>query len=529
MTTPPQPVPASRRWWALIAIAISVLVIGLDLTVLNLALPTLSRRLHASSSDLQWFSAAYSLVIAAAILPAGTLGDRFGRKRVLITSLALFGTGSGACAYAGSSGELIAFRAVLGLGAAAVIPLSLAIVPVLFTPEERPKAIAVVMGATFVAYPVGPLLGGWLLDKFWWGSVFLINVPVVIVALVLVAFLLPESRSEGRPRTGPWGAVISSVGLVGLTYGLIEAGQKGWGDASALASMLAGAAVLAVFVAWEHRFGRPTLRGNATGAKVRQPLVDLELFKSAGFTWGTVLTTLVSFALFGVLFAMPQYFQDVRGLDALACGVRLLPLIAGMIVGMLGGTYLQGAPKGRPVSTPRANAKALVTVGFTVMAAGLEIGTSTHQASGSSFVAAWFAIAGLGLGLAMPSATNAALGGLKVGRSGSGAAVISATRQVGATMGVAVLGTVLGTVYRSRLSLTGQPSAVAAAVRSSVAGGIEVAHKAGSTPLLDIVRSAFTHGVDTMLWVCASIAIAGALIALAFLPRRAPDRSRDGS
>jgi hypothetical protein len=319
----------------------------------------------------------------------------------------------------------------------------------------------------------------------------------------------------------PWGAVISSLGLVGLTYGLIEAGQKGWSDASALASMLAGAAVLAVFVVWERRFSRPTLRDNATGAKARQPLVDLGLFRSAGFTWGTTLATLVSFALFGVLFAMPQYFQDVRGLDALASGVRLLPLIAGMIVGMLSGTYLQGAPKDRPLSPPRANAKALVAVGFTMMAAGLVIGTFTHQASGWSFVAAWFAIAGLGLGLAMPTATNAALGALKVERSGSGAAVISATRQVGATMGVAVLGTVLGTVYRSHLTFTGQPSAAAAAVRSSVAGGIEVAHEAGSASLLDIVRSAFTHGVDTMLWVSASIAIAGALIGLAFLPRRA--------
>src|SRR6266851_6690692 len=174
----------TRRWWALAALALSVLVVGLDLFVLNLALPTLSSDLHASSGDLQWFVDAYSLVLAAALLPAGLLGDRIGRKRLLAVALALFGLASLACAYATSAGELIAARAVLGLAAAVILPLSLAVLPVLFTPAERPRAIAAVGGATFLGYPIGPILGGWLLDHFWWGSVFLINIPVVVIAIV---------------------------------------------------------------------------------------------------------------------------------------------------------------------------------------------------------------------------------------------------------------------------------------------------------------------------------------------------------
>ena len=191
----------ARKWWALIAIAASVLVVGLDLTALNLALPTIATDLHASASDLQWISDAYSLVLAAAMLPAGLLGDRLGRKKVLLVALVLFGASSAACAYASSTGELIAARAVLGIGAAAIFPLSLSVIPVLFAPEERQKAIAIMASATFISFlPIGPIVGGYLLDHFWWGSVFLINVPVVVLALIAVAVLLPESRSEQRPN-----------------------------------------------------------------------------------------------------------------------------------------------------------------------------------------------------------------------------------------------------------------------------------------------------------------------------------------
>ena len=514
----------ARKWWALIAIAASVLVVGLDLTVLNLALPTIATDLHASISDLQWISAAYSLVLAAAMLPAGLLGDRLGRKKVLLAALVLFGAASAACAYATSTGELIAARAALGVGAAAIFPLSLSVIPVLFAPEERQKAIALMASATFISFPIGPIVGGYLLDRFWWGSVFLINVPVVALALIAVAVLLPESRSAERAKVDVLGVILSSAGLAGLTYGFIRAGQDGWTDAGTLAAIAAGVAVLGVLIVWERWLtgrSRPGDGGNLRGGKVR-PLIELRLFRSAGFTWGTLLSTMVSFAMFGIFFAMPQYFQEVRGVDALGSGLRLLPMIGGMVIGMIGGTRLSSPRKAGGVELPPlANAKVLVTAGFAMMAVTLGVGATTTVTSGTGFAAAWFAVFGLGLGLAMPQAMNAALSALSPERSGSGSALISALRQVGATIGVAVLGTVLNSVYRGHLDVTGLPAAAAAAAKSSVVAGVAVAHELGSAALLDSVRHAFVQGLDTMLWVCGGIALASAILALLFLPRRA--------
>jgi MFS transporter, DHA2 family, multidrug resistance protein len=509
---------SARRWWALVAIAASVLVVGLDLTVLNLALPTISTDLHASTSDLQWILDSYSLVLAAVMLPAGLLGDRFGRKKVLLVALVLFGASSAACAYAGSTGELIAARAVLGIGAAAIFPLSLAIIPVLFAPEERQKAIALMASATFISFPIGPIVGGYLLDHFWWGSVFLINVPVVVIALVAVVLLLPESRSVQRPSVDVLGVISSSAGLAGLTYGFIRAGETSWTNTGALATIAAGAVVLAGFVAWERRLTR-------RASSVR-PLIELRLFRSAGFTWGTTLATLVSFAMFGIFFAMPQYFQEVQGTNAMGSGLRLLPMIGGLVVGMIGSTRLASARKAADgaaaaARAPLASAKALVTIGFAVMAATLAFGATTRTASGTGFAAAWLAAFGLGLGLAMPQAMNAALSALSAERSGSGSALISALRQVGATIGVAVLGTVLDSVYRGHLAVAGLPAAVASAAKSSVIAGVAIAHELRSATLLGSARGAFVQGMDTMLWACGGIALASAILAVIFLPRRA--------
>jgi DHA2 family multidrug resistance protein-like MFS transporter len=502
----------ARRWWALGALAISVLVVGLDLFVLSLALPTLAVDLHASTGDLQWFVDSYSLVLAAALLPAGLLGDRIGRKRLLIGALALFGVASLACAYSSSTGELIAARAVLGLAAAVILPLALAVLPVMFTPAERPRAIAIVGGATFIGYPLGPILGGWLLDNYWWGSVFLINVPIVVLALIAVVFLMPESRGFGKFRIDTTGVVISSVGLVALTYGVIRAGQDGWSDSLAIGTMVAGAAALAGFVAWERHVGR---RG-------RQPLVDLTLFRSAGFTWGTTLSTMISFALFGLTFAMPQFFLDVKGLNSLASGIRMLPLIGGLAIGLGIGQRLQSPRKprdGGAARPPLAGARTVGAGGFAIMAAALAIGTATSAASGTGFISAWFAATGFGLGLAMPTMLNAALSALTPERSGSGSALMTAMRQVGATIGVAVLGTVLNSVYRSKLVLSGLPADVTALARSSVGTGVSVALRLRSPLLLDAVRAGYASGVDIMLWVCAAIAITAAVLAALFLPR----------
>jgi len=317
--------------------------------------------------------------------------------------------------------------------------------------------------------------------------------------------------------------VISSAGLTALTFGFIRAGQDGWTDTLALATIVAGLAVLAGFVWWE-RF--------AARRSGSQPLVDLSLFGIASFRWGTILMTFVSFALFGLFFTAPQYFQDVRGATPLGSGVRLLPLIAGMLVGMIAGSRLTEAVK-LPDGTrgdPRVSAKLAVAAGFLVMAAGLVIGACTGLGSSAGYAAAWITMTGLGLGLAMPAAMNAAVGPLTAERSASGGALMSAVRQVGATIGVAVLGTLISNGYTSQLHLDGLPSAAASAVRSSVAGGVAVAQQLGSPALLDMVRSAFIHGMDIMLWTCGGIAVVSALLALAFLPRRfAPAEPADSA
>jgi len=500
---------SARRWWALMAIAASVLVVGLDLTVLTLALPTMSVSLHASTSDLQWITDSYSLVLAALILPAGLLGDRYGRKRVLLIALVLFGASSAACAYATSVGELIGARAVLGIGAAAIFPLGLSVLPVLFAPEERQKAVAAIAGATMLSFPIGPIVGGYLLSHFWWGSVFLINVPIVVIAVAAVALLMPESRSERRPSIDLSGLAVSAVGLVALTYGFIKAGQDGWSDATALALIAAGVVVLALLPVVERRIAD---RGG-------QPLADLQLFRSAGFRWGTILATLVSFAMFGIFFALPQYFQDVRGADALGSGIRLLPLIGGMLVGMVAGTRLTAERKG---GAAPAGPRAVVTAGYLLMAAAMVLGALTTLGSSTGYVLGWVALAGLGLGLVMPSAMGVALGALSAERSGAGSALLTAMRQVGSTIGVAILGTIISNSYSSDVahSAAGLPAQAAAAVRSSVGAGVGVAGKLGSSSLLDTIHSAFVHGMDLMLWTCGGIAIACALLAVLFLPRR---------
>jgi MFS transporter, DHA2 family, multidrug resistance protein len=488
------------RWLALAALAVAGVVVGLDLTVLNLALPTLATDLHASAGELQWIVDAYSLVLAAILLPAGLLGDRFGRKRLILAALVLFGAASVVCAYAPSAAALIAARTALGLGAAFIIPLSFSVLPVLFTGRDRARALTVLIGMVMLAFPIGPIVGGWLLTHFWWGSVFLINVPAVLLALIAVAVFMPESRAAKAPRLDPLGVVISSLGLAGVTFGAIEAGQKGWGSVTAVAPLVAGLLALVVFVLWERRGIR----------RHGQALLDLSLFRSPSFTWGTVLVTMVTFAMFGLIFTMPQYFQGVLGTDALGSGLRLLPMIGGLIAG--------GALADRLARF--AGAKLTVALGFVFVAGGLLAGATTGTSTGYGFAAAWISTLGVGLGFAMPSAMDAAIGQLSSDRSGVGSAVIQAARQVGGTIGIAILGSLMISAYRSHLDLGGLPAAAAASVRKSLFGGVAVAHQLGSAQLYDSVRGAFVHGMDIMLLVCAVLAVIGMALALAFLPKR---------
>ncbi len=496
----------NRRWWALGALTLAVLAVGLDGTVLSVALPTLANALHASESDLQWFSSGYLLVLAAAMLPAGLLGDRYGRKKVMLTSLFLFGAGSVACAYAPSAGAFIAARMVLGLAGAGIIVMALSALTVLFTEEERPRAVGIWAAANFLALPIGPILGGWLLTHYWWGWVFLLNVPVALVGLVATFALVPESRAAQRPGLDPVGVVASTAGLVGVTYGLIETGQNGWGDASALVPMIAGFVVLVGFFLWERWL---SLRPGG------QPLVDPALFRSASFTWGVILAATAGLAMIGVLFTLPQFFQGVLGTDAMGSGARLLPLIGGLVVGAV--------PADRIARV--VGAKLTVALGFTLLAAGALLGATTGVGSSDGFVAAWMALVGAGMGLTLATAASAALSELPQERSGVGAAVMQAFQKIGAPFGVAILGSVLSSVYQAQLHLAGLPSAVAHVVKESLFGGLAVAHQLGSAPLLESVRAAFVQGMDVALLVSAGIAAAGIALTLAFLPGRATSKA----
>jgi len=493
----------SRRWWALGAITLAVLAVGLDGTVLSVAIPTLARKLRATESDLQWFSSGYLLVLAAAMLPAGLLGDRYGRRRVLLGSVALFGVGSVACAFSSSPEAFIAARALLGIAGAGVIVMALSALTVLFTEQERPRAVGVWAAANFVAFPIGPILGGWLLTHFWWGWVFLMNVPVAMVGLCAVLLLVPESRAPERPGLDPVGVAASSAGLVAVTYGLIEAGENGWGSAGAIVPMLAGVVVLGAFVQWQRRLAsRP--RG--------RPLVDLDLFRSPAFTWGVILAAVGILAMVGVLFTMPQYFQGVLGTTAMGSGLRLLPLIGGLVLGVV--------PADRIAA--RVGPKVTVGLGFGLLVAGMATGANTTLGSGDGFVAMWMALVGAGMGLAMATAASAALRELSEERSGMGSALMQAFQKIGAPFGAAILGSVLASSYQARLHLAGLPAAAAKTVRESVFGGVAVAHHLGSPSLLRSVRSAFVQGMDVALVVSAGIALAGLVLAVAFLPRRAP-------
>jgi DHA2 family multidrug resistance protein-like MFS transporter len=496
----------NRRWWALGALVLAVLAVGLDGTVLSVALPTLATALHASESDLQWFTSGYLLVLAAAMLPAGLLGDRYGRKKVMLTALILFGIGSVACAYAPSAGAFIAARMVLGLAGAGIIVMALSALTVLFTEEERPRAVGIWAAANFLALPLGPILGGWLLTHYWWGWVFLMNVPVALVGLVATFALVPESRAPERPGLDPVGMIASTVGLVVMTYGLIEAGQNGWGDASALVPIIAGLVVLVGFFLWERWL---SLRPGG------QPLVDLALFRSASFTWGVILAAIAALAMIGVLFTMPQFFQGVLLTDAMGSGVRLLPLIGGLVVGAV--------PADRIARV--VGSKITVALGFALLSGGMLLGAMTNMESSNGFIAAWMALVGAGMGLAMATAASAALSALPQERSGVGAAVMQAIQKVGAPFGAAILGSVLSSVYQAQLNLAGLPLAVANVVKESLFGGLAVALQLGSAPLLESVRTAFVHGMDVSLMVAAGIAAAGFVLTLAFLPGRAPSKA----
>ncbi|MEV1319380.1 MFS transporter [Micromonospora arborensis] len=485
-----------RRWWGLAAIVLAALTLGFDITIMNVALPTIAGELSVGTNGLQWMVNAYVLVLAGLMLTCGALGDRYGRKRLLIIGLALFGIASALATWADSAGVVIAARAVMGVGGAIIMPVAFAVLPALFPPQERPRAVAVVVIGTGVGIPLGPLIGGFLLEHFWWGSIFLINVPMVAIALAAIGLLLPETRDPHPPRPDLPGGGLSIAGLGALVYGLIEAPGRGWTDSLVLSALGLAVVLLSGFVWWELR--------------TAQPMIDLRLFRRPQFLWGSVAGVLVTFGLLGMLFVVPQYLQLVAGFDAFGTGLRLLPMIAGLVV---------GAPLGERLAA-RAGYRGPVALGLLILACGLAAGATTDTATGYGFVAAWLAAVGLGIGMALAPAMDAVLGALPPERSGSGTAITMTLRQVGGALGVALLGSLLAQGYGDRLDTTGLPAPAADVAHDSIAGALAVATRLGNPALALDAKAAYLHGMTLVLVATAIIALVSAILTAVLLPGR---------
>ncbi|PBC62589.1 MFS transporter [Streptomyces sp. Tue6028] len=494
-----------RRWLSLAALTLSVLIVGLDGTIINVALPTLAGDLHADSAQLQWIGGGYLLALSVAMLPVGLLGDRYGHKRLLLCGMALFGLASLGGAFAASPGTVIVARAVLGLGAATIMPLSMAILPRVFAKEELPKAIAVWTAATALGMPVGPLVGGWLLDHFRWGSVFLFNVPVTVLALAAGLWLLPsDARRTERAGAVPFdgvGAVLSALGITALVYGTILIPRDGWTGPAVLAALGSAAVLLTGFVLHERRHPHP--------------IVDLGLFADRRFLWGTLIAVFVNFAVMGILFVVPQYLQAVLGHDSFATGIRVLPLIGGLMAAATASESL----------VPRIGARAAVTLGMAVLAGGALLGATTDGADGYAFTALWLSLTGLGFGLAVVPATSLVMGSLAGGSTGRGTSLLETVQQLGGVLGVAGLGSLLGYGYLARLRTGGLPGQAADTARDSVSGADEVARRLHDTGLAASAHDAFVHGMNLVLTACGIISLLAAVLAAVYLPGR-PAASR---
>ncbi|MFI5793259.1 MFS transporter [Streptomyces sp. NPDC051677] len=483
-----------RRWWALGALVASMLTLGFDTTILNVALPTMARDLGAGTGEQQWMADAYVVVFAALMLPAGLLGDRFGRRRMLIAGLGIFLVGSLAGTLAGDVHAVIAARAVMGVGAALVTPLALSVLPSLFAPEERTKAVGVISSASALGLPLGPIIGGWLLNHFWWGSVFLVNVPMAAIGIAACVFLLPETRDPASPKVDIVSTALTATGLGALIYAIIEAPTRGWGDPLVLGTLGAAVVLIAALVLRERR--------------VERPMLDMTLLAHRGFLFNTIAATLVMFVLSGLLFVLPPYLQAVLGHDSLGTGVRLLPMMGGLLV---------ASRTAGPVVT-RFGARASVSAGLVVLAFAALLGSRTTADSGYGFTALWLSLTGLGFGFALIPAMNGALGALPRDRAGSGSGLLMTLRQVGGAIGIALLGSLLSGAFRDRLDVTGLPARAADTAGDSVVAAHVIAEKANLADLAASANDAYVHGMDLVLLVCGIAALVSALLAAAFLP-----------
>ena len=502
----------SRSPWLILAVlCASVFIIVVDGTIVNVALPTLVRELGATTSQLQWIVDAYVLVFAGLLMAAGSIGDRFGRKGTLMTGMAAFGTTSVLAALSTTPGQLIGWRAAMGIGAALIFPATLALLVNVFT-DARQRAIAISIWAATsgLAVALGPVSGGFLLEHFFWGSVFLVNVPVIVVAMIAIWRVVPTSRDTTIHRFDPLGIGLSIAGVTVLVWAVIEGPKHGWLSPTSLVAFALAAVLLAAFVRWERA--------------IDHPMLDVGVFTNMRFTAGSVSVAFAFFALFGFIFMVTQYFQFVRGYGTLEAGVRTVPFA--LFTGMAA-----------PASTKlveRYGTKAIVAAGLASMALGFAWTTFDTTTTSYWVIVGQMLFMGGGLGLVNAPATEAIMGSLPPAKAGVGSAVNDTTRELGGTLGVAIVGSLFASVYSGKLGdlLAGSPVPANAQriAGESVGAGIEVARQAGQVAgpqagaaVKAAVDTAFIDGFRAGSWVSAVVVFAGALIALRWLPRRATE------
>jgi EmrB/QacA subfamily drug resistance transporter len=479
-----------RRWWTLGALCVALLVLSVDNTILNVAIPTIERDLDASAGQMQWIVDSYLLVFAGLLLTMGAIGDRFGRRRALFAGLGIFGASSALSAFATTAEMLIVTRGLMGIGGALIMPATLSIITNVFPKEERGKAFGIWAGVFGIGIAIGPTGGGFLIEHFDWGAVFLVNIPIVVAALAMGARLIPESRDPGTPPIDVKGAVLSMVGLTALVYAIIDAPEAGWTAPSTLGVLALAVASLAAFVAWELR--------------AKHPMVDMALFRDARFSAASIALALASFSLFGSIYLLTMHLQGVLGFSALEAGVRILPVAGGMVL---------AAPLSAAVAARFGN-RATIGLGMTGVGVGLGLMLLADQAAGYGPVALSLTVLAIGMGLAMAPATESVMSSLPEAKAGVGSAMNDTARMVGGALGVAILGSVLSTGYRDGMD------GASHAAQESLGGAATVAQQTGDPGLLHAAQDAFVSGMHTSVVVAAAVALAGAVLAVAFLPRR---------
>lgn len=494
-----------RRWWILAVMCLSLLVVMVGNTALNVALPILSRELHASNSQIQWMVDSYSLVFAGLLFTAGAVGDRFGRKGILQGGLVLFCAAAGyAGLVASTAGAIIAARAVMGLAGAMIMPATLSIITNVFPPKERARAVGLWAGVSGAGVALGPLLTGFVLEHFSWGAVFVINLPIIVLTLLAVSWIVPKTSDPQHTRLDPVGALLSIVGLVALVYAIIEAPSHGWLAGQTILVGTGGLVALAVFVWWELR--------------ASHPMLDMSLFKRPAFGISSLSLTLVFFALMGMFFSMSMLMQLIFGYSPLEAAVRMLPVAGTMMIGA-------------PLSTrfvERFGKRKVVAGGMLTVAIGTLVLSTIGVDSAYASLVVGMVILAFGMSVAMSPTTDLLMSSVPRSRAGMGSAMNDTTRELGGALGIAVLGSILASRYSSVLapSIAHLPDVARVAADQSLAGAMAVGQQLGGqmgAGLIDAAQRAWISGYQLSLHVGAGLIALAAVVAYVGLPDKADD------